>query len=169
MRILSDEVISAGDNTGTPTTATIDSLEGSIDDQAWLLGGQVITSGIGTVLLCTADDKQVLEYNYITPTDNGTTLLWGVETKDIDGVNRDLIIDWIEFEVGAVFALFQYSPDSGASWVTVGTSIANADFGPIRKHVNDTAGKFRFRVVGTGGGGQIGKLSFKFKEAFVVP
>jgi hypothetical protein len=168
-RNFSDEITSAGDNTSTPTTATIDSLDGSIDEQTWTLAGSVIASGLGTILLGTVTAQQVMEYNYLAATDNGTLIGWLVETKDFDGVDRDVIMDWLEVEWGAAVGVVQYSTDSGQSWLQLGIGITDTDFISRRSHVNKTAGKFRFRAVGQGGGGQIGKLSFKFKEASVAP
>jgi hypothetical protein len=168
-RSFSDEITSAGDNTSTPTTATIDSLMGKIDEQSWSLEGSAIASGLGTILLGTVTAQQVMEYNYLAPSDNGTPIGWMVETKDFDGVDRDVIMDWFEVEWGATTGIAQYSTNSGQSWLQLGTGITSTDFVSRRSHINKTASKFRFRIVGQGGGGQIGKLSFKFKEASVAP
>ena len=167
-RIWSTEITSAGNVTAAPVFVTIDDLVGSINEQTWLLGGNVVASGKGTILLGTVDLKQVMEYNYITPRDDGGILGWTFESKDFDGVDRDIIIDWVQFEFGAGVGRMSYSIDSGQTWNIVGPLVLTTTVKPVRGHVNRTARKFRFRILGAGGGGEIKGLSFRYKEAYIA-
>lgn len=168
------EVTSAGNVTAAPVFVAIDDLVGSIDEQSWLLGGNVVASGKGTILLGTIDAtpatpiRQVMEYNYISPRDDGRSLFWTFDSKDFDGVDRDVIMDWIEFEFGSVAGQMFYSTDSGQTWSSVGPLVTTTAVRPIRGHINKTARKFRFRIIGAAGGGEIKGLSFRYKEAYVA-
>jgi hypothetical protein len=165
-----DEIAAVGDNSTLDTFTAIDDLVGTIDEQSWLLGSAAAASAIGTLMLCTVNATRVMEYNYITPSDDGTDISWEMQTKDFHGVNQNLIVDWVEFEFIAQNAALSYSIDSGESWIEI-KSISEEGWPRIAPHrysMFKTAKKFRFRLKGTGGGCQIGKLAFRFKESYIV-
>jgi hypothetical protein len=163
-----DEITCAGDSSAATGVISIDDLEGTIDEQSWLLGGNAIASGIGTIMLGTVTASRIMEYNYITPNDDGADIAWEVQTKDFSGVHQYLMIDWIEFEFSAASGTVSYSIDSGANWIDIDTLTGGGDLMPRRYHINVTDKKFRFRIKGTGGSCQIGKLAFRFKESYEV-
>ncbi len=183
-RKFTDEIACAGDISDTPTAVTINDLVGTIDEQSWLLGGDAIVTGIGTVLLGTVTSLYAMEYNYITVEDAGTIISWEFQTKDFDGVDKYLTLDWVEFDAAAIAATVSYSTDRGATWIDIGDitipipsgggrrgkqSQADPHMTPRRFHISTTAQRFRFRVAGTGGGAEFGKMAFRFKETFVTP
>ena len=68
-----------------------------------------------------------------------------------------------------------YSTNSGQTWKAINGWKYGADpvggggvtdFIPRRMHVGATARKFRFRVKGAYASGEIGKLAFRYKEAY---
>jgi hypothetical protein len=109
-----------------------------------------------------------MEYNYITPNDAGVDIAWEVQTKDFHGVHQYLMVDWVEFEFSASNGTVSYSLDSGQNWISIGTLTGSSDLMPRRYHIDAIGKKFRFRIKGDGGGCQIGKLAFRFKESYIV-
>ncbi len=168
-RLFSDEITSAGDTSDSPTFTAIDDLVGTINEQAWLLGSDAVVSGIGTVLLGTVTSLRTMEYNYLAPDDDGTTIVWEVQSKEFDGVDIDILMAWVELEFGAVSGTVSYSTDGGQNWTAVGTVTGDVEVIPRRYDFDLAARKFRFRATGSGGGAEIGKLAFKYKESYVSP
>ncbi len=166
-RFFRDGITCAGDTSTSPTVVTINDLIGTIDEQAWLLGGGAAATGIGTVLIGTVVASHVMEYNYMTPEDDGFRINWEMHTKDIDGVDHELTLDWIEFEMGAIQAYILYSMDSGQNWKYIGY-VGDTNILPRRMSISKTARKFRFLVLGYGGGGSIGKMALRFKDSYAV-
>jgi hypothetical protein len=111
-----------------------------------------------------------MEYNYVAPRDDEAVIPWEMQTKDFSGVHQYLMIDWVEFEFVATNAIISYSTDSGASWTVIATLLTWPwdIIKPRRYHINVTGRKFRFRLKGDGGGCQVGKLAFRFKESYEV-
>lgn len=167
-RFSADEITSAGVHSNVVPGVAIDDLVGTIDEQMFLLSGASASGSVPTIFLGLVTAKAVVDYNYLSPDDNGTELDWFIDTKDIDGIDRSLLHDRVEVYMGAsTLGEVKYSTDMGATYISLGSITGDTNVVPRRFHKQFTARKWRYRISGSGGGAEIGKISFKFKEASI--
>ena len=119
-------------------------LVGSWASQVWQWNSRVSTSGSPIILLCPTTTNIVVQYNFITTTDNGTTVSAVLETRDFLWSGGDIRTDRIEMYCQGLSILIQYSTDQGSTWRTWNT-VSNSTLVRSSSHKQVVCDGIRFR------------------------
>ena len=100
---------------------TWNDLEGDWTAQDWTWDSRSVEDNAPTTHLCSADNLQVYEYDYVASTDDGTAISYEVVTKDFGHPKFKIRFDSYDFRIIGTDVLVEYSTDYGVSWNTLGT------------------------------------------------
>lgn len=103
------------------TERTWNDLVGDWTQQSWTWDSRAVEANAPTTHLCSVDNLQVYEYDYITLTDNGTAISYTVETKDFGHPKFQIRFDSYDFRLKGNSVLVEYSTDGGETWIELGT------------------------------------------------
>ncbi len=145
------------------TSLTWVAAPGTWTDYAYPWGYTGLLTNATTALLCIGDGTSVVEYDVITPTDNGTGIAYTVATKDFSVPDAKIRFDSVEVLASGGAFVIQYSIDGGSSYTTLGTASASIERTPQRFYKQFVAERFRLKITGTASGFQLGWLRVRFR------
>lgn len=169
LRRMAHEITCAGIR---PVTATdiirIVDLVGTIAEQSWIIGGGGVPEGAGIIMLGQVDTPvatgYVVDYDLVTPNDDGVAISWFIETKAFRGHDRYARCDFIEVEAtGPLFVIQRYQAKVGL-FTTVKMTSATAGKKRERANKQFVEEALRFRLVGSTSGNELSTLAFKFRS-----
>jgi len=103
------------------TDKTWNDLVGSWTQQTWTWDSRAVTANAPTTHLCSSDNLQLYEYDYLQVTDDGVVIPYEFETKDFGNPRFMTRFDLFEFRMLGVDVLIEYSLDEGSTFNTLGT------------------------------------------------
>lgn len=129
-------------------------LIGSWSEQTWKWNSSVLDANVALIHLMGYADKQVFEYDFITPTDDGSDIPWEWETGDFEVVDRYLRHNKIDMRVRGTNITALISDDGGENFDTLGSGAFSpgARYKRVEKHKQLVSPRFRYRLSGDGGG-----------------
>jgi len=130
-------------------TKTWNDLVGDWTQQNWTWDSRSLSANSPTTHLCSADNLQVYEYDYLYPTDNGTEISFELETKDFGNPRFISRIDLFDFRIKGSNVLIEYSIDEGLTWNTL-TTITSSILERNVVYKQFASQYFRLRFSGTG-------------------
>ena len=119
-------------------------LIGSWSDQVWQWSSRASSAGTPIILLTPTTSNIAVQYDFISTTDNGTSVPAVLETRDFLWSGGDIRTDRIEMYCQGLSILIQYSVDQGASWNTWET-VSNSTLVRKRSHKQVVCDGIRFR------------------------
>lgn len=143
-RQFADEVIGHGSSVAS-TSLTWDDLVGSWAAQTWKWNTASIVGLSDTILLCT-DSGQVVEYDYITPTDDGVEPGVLIETPDFMHPNGQLRHDYLEMRCAGGEITVSYSVNNGQNWQILKTIDPGLELTKVRLHKQFVGRSIRYRI-----------------------
>lgn len=146
-REFSDQFMGSGTSVESNSFTWADLL-GTWEDQTWKWNSTSIVGNSRTILLC-RDDGQVLEYDFITPDDDGVAKTWTIETPDLIHPNAIVRHDYIEMKCCGGQATIEYSVDSGANYNTLEVITPGTDPVKVRMYKQFTGERIRYRITGS--------------------
>jgi hypothetical protein len=123
-------------------------LIGTWEDQTWKWSSTSITGNFRTLLLC-RDDGQVVEYDFITPDDDGTAKTLTIETPDMAHPNAEVRHDYIEMKCSGGQVTVEYSIDGGLNYQTLETITPGTDLTKVRLEKQFVGERIRYRITGS--------------------
>jgi len=89
---------------------------------------------------------------------------WSIETKDFTGFEKELRTDFIDMALHGVSVTISVSRDGGQNFTDMKTITAGSIKSRTRVHAQGVSDTFRYRIAGTGGGGELGPLAIRYRE-----
>ncbi|SRR6266851_7319988 len=129
---------------------------GNWNDPRWTLtwGSTSFTKNAASILLCPSGagggTRQLMLYDYSTPTDNGVVIPWSVTTKQL-GDGRQ----YNRWERAVILAQgngvkVEFSQDTGLTWTTLGTlNFGTTDVSVKQQHIDTVSTSLMLRLRGT--------------------
>jgi hypothetical protein len=103
------------------SSTTWANLVGSWEEQKFKWNSKVFQANSPVTLFCGANDNQVYQYDYLSPTDNGIPIPWFWESKDFFKPDVLLTLDGIVAFGRGNNILVEVSTDRGQTWIPLGT------------------------------------------------
>ncbi len=105
---------------GTASRSWLD-VPGSWDQQGVTWTGSVLQKASPSILLGSPSPTRIFEYDFINPTDSGTTIPWRWISKNFLNPKIELRLDSFALQGTGGLLTVEYSPDKGNSWFLYGT------------------------------------------------
>tara|TARA_Y100000310_G_scaffold106935_3_gene105379 strand:+ start:690 stop:2471 length:1782 start_codon:yes stop_codon:yes gene_type:complete len=167
-RSLTDAIAGVGTNRKA-LARPWNSLAGSWLAQSWKWNARALQANSPVIVLCGADINQVWEYDFVAGDDDGTALVYSVETKDFFDAHKDLRFDALDFLIKGSSITLSFSLDGGGTWTTADTVSPGVSWQRVRTTINQVAKTIRFRWDGTANSFQLGWFGFIFREESNLP
>jgi hypothetical protein len=161
LRKFYNEMTAAGLRADSTGVRIID-LEGTIAEQAWVIGGGAAQGQMGTMILAGADGD-VYEYDYFTPTDGFQAIDWWVDTKLLEYGDRSFRLGMSEVEYKGPDADLYLSQDRNSYSILRALASVNK-LTAYRTMKQSVQRAIQYRIQGSGPGAEIGAVRYRYKE-----
>lgn len=169
-RKFNQELTFASASSGSTSTRIID-LVGSILDQRWKVGsGSAVlgafsvalgVTGISAAMASVTD--AMAQYDGITAQEFRQPISWSIDSSEHRG-QRNFLLDHVRLQYkGPVAQLFILRDSKNPQLIL--TTVGSGVFEDIEAFPQTVQRRVTFRLIGASSGGEIGELSFKFRDA----
>lgn len=162
VREFADNLISYGFYQSISAKRWVD-LQGNWLAQSWRWDSRTVSSESPTTHLMSVTQNIVLEYDYAATSDDGTTIVATIETKDFFSTDWSMRFDMLQLYCKGIDILVEYSVDSGGNYITLGT-ITSTTLSIHTLTKQFVCDKIRFRMTCSNTGYEQGWLKFSYKE-----
>lgn len=161
-RVFKQEFTTAG--TRLSTSATIWSLMvGTWAESTSTWSSMSLQADFPQVLL-PGTDSNVYNYDFVTPTEDGTAIDFFITSKSFRSPGMRLRYDWWEFVLSGTSVELTVSTDGGSTFVSLGTMTPGSVQDIIRLYEQKVTQEYQFKLSGSGGGFSLAAWAHRFRQ-----
>lgn len=141
-----------------------DAMTGTWDDHPEPWDSKFLQSNSPIILLLGYTSTQVFQYDFLQTTDNGSAIVWTIQTKDFMFGGNQIRTNRVFVYCKGSAVLLEYSKDRGATYTTIATLAPGSVYAIKRGFRQVVTEAIRFRLSGSGAPGGVEWLVFEYKQ-----